>query len=84
MALADRIELNGPRPRGKPAGRSYFYDPRVRSIVFQVATALAVVAFIVWVADNTIQNLLRSNIASGFGFLDARSGFDISQTIIPY
>ena len=31
-----------------------------------------------------LDNLRRANIASGFGFLWHRAGFDISQTLIPY
>ena len=40
--------------------------------------------FIAWIASNTIDNLRRAHIASGFGFLWARAGFDISQSLIPY
>ena len=30
------------------------------------------------------QNLSKAGIASGFGFLKETSGFEISQTLIPY
>ncbi len=63
---------------------SLIYDPRFRSIVVQAALALALVAFVAWIASNTIENLQRAHIASGFGFLWARAGFDILQTLIPY
>ena len=63
---------------------SIIYDPKFRGIVFQVLLALALVAFIGWIASNTIDNLQRAHIASGFGFLWARAGFDISQTLVPY
>jgi general L-amino acid transport system permease protein len=84
MAVADHAELSGARPPRPETSRSFFYDPRVRSIVFQLLAAAGVIIFIVWIVLNTIENLQRSNIASGFGFLGARSGFDISQTLIPY
>ncbi len=45
---------------------------------------LGLISFFTWVAHNTIQNLERAHIASGFGFLCDRAGFDISQTLIPY
>ncbi|WP_164040584.1 ABC transporter permease subunit, partial [Serratia marcescens] len=32
-----------------------------------------------WFVNNTIANLQRANLATGFGFLDGRSGFDISS-----
>ena len=35
-------------------------------------------------SNNTVENLRRSNIASGFGFLRGRSGFDISDSLIAY
>jgi general L-amino acid transport system permease protein len=60
------------------------YDPRLRGLAYQVLTLLALVGFVLWVVDNTIRNLRRSNIQSGFDFWDERSGFDISQTLIPY
>ena len=63
---------------------SLIYDPRFRGIVFQALLAIGLVLFIAWIASNTIDNLQRAHIASGFGFLWARAGFDISQTLIPY
>lgn len=67
-----------------PARVSPFYDPRIRSI----ATQALVFALLVWglysIVWNTVENLHRANIASGFGFLEKRSGFDISFTLVPY
>ena len=51
---------------------------------FRLILVAAIAAFLVWVGDNTIENLRRANFASGFGFLDDRAGFEISQTLIPY
>ncbi len=65
-------------------GDSWFYDPRVRGIVSQLVTAVLVFLFVYWIISNTATNLERAGIASGFGFLDERAGFDISQTLIPY
>ncbi len=63
---------------------SLVYDPKARSIFFQVAT-IAIMTFIVWtIANNTIENLARSNTASGYQFLNGRAGFDIGQTLISY
>src|SRR5690606_14835398 len=33
---------------------------------------------------NTVENLRRANISSGFGFLGRRSGFDVSQALIDF
>ena len=43
----------------------------------------ALIAFVAWIANNTIANLRRANIASGFGFLWNRAGFDIVAVADP-
>lgn len=67
-----------------PPKVSPFYDPRWRSIAFQ----LLLCAVIVWLAycaiTNAAENLARARIASGFGFWNSTAGFDISQHLIPY
>lgn len=60
------------------------YDPRVRGIVFQVVLVALLAAGIWWIVDNTIENLRRSNITTGFAFLRGRAGFDISDRLIEY
>ncbi|MDF2766608.1 MAG: aapQ [Rhodospirillales bacterium] len=62
----------------------FWYDQRVRGILFQVLVLLALLAFAAFITYNTAQNLQRRGIASGFGFLWNTSGFDISFTLIPY
>ncbi|MDI7863991.1 amino acid ABC transporter permease [Rhizobiaceae bacterium n13] len=64
--------------------RSLIYDPKFRSYFFQAITILLLVAIVWWIADNTIENLQRSNTASGFQFLSSRAGFDIGQSLIGY
>jgi general L-amino acid transport system permease protein len=63
---------------------SPLYDPRVRSVVFQLLLCLFV-AFLVWVAaSNAMENLRRQNIATGLGFWRNLAGFPISQSMIDY
>ncbi|WP_266033885.1 amino acid ABC transporter permease [Brucella intermedia] len=59
-------------------------DPKVRGIIYQVIALVLVAIGIFWVVNNTIVNLERANIASGFGFFNARAGFDISQTVLSF
>jgi general L-amino acid transport system permease protein len=66
------------------AKASFFYRPEVRQALYQIITVVALVALFYILITNTAANLRRQNIASGFGFIDRTSGFDISQTLIAY
>ncbi len=59
-------------------------DPKVRGLVYQVVVFVLLVVFIYWIIGNTVENLRRANIASGFGFLNGRAGFDVSQNLIEF
>ena len=59
-------------------------DPKIRGIVYQAVVFVLLVLFVWWIVDNTITNLRRSGIASGFAFLQGRAGFDISDALISY
>ena len=48
------------------------------------ASALGVVLFFAYIVGNTMHNLDRQGIASGFGFLTKAAGFGISQTLVDY
>jgi general L-amino acid transport system permease protein len=63
---------------------SILYDPKIRSIVFQILVFAALVLAVGWIVNNTIDNLRRANISSGYGFLDSRAGFDIAVALIPF
>jgi general L-amino acid transport system permease protein len=66
------------------ARESILTNSRYRSIAIQVALVICLTLFGVWLVGNTARNLQEANIASGFGFLTARSGFDIAQLPIEY
>ncbi len=71
--------------RGEAAAKaSFFYRPEVRQVIYQVVLAIALVTFFWYIIHNTIINLARLGIASGFGFWDRTAGFDIGQHLIPY
>jgi general L-amino acid transport system permease protein len=67
-----------------PTRPSAWNDPRVRAVVVQILVLVAVVAFGIYIVDNTATNLAKQKIASGFGFLANTAGFDISMHLIPY
>ncbi len=68
----------------RSAGTSLIYDPRFRSLAFQIALIALLAIGVWWIAENTIDNLRRSNISTGFGFLRGRAGFDISDRLVDY
>jgi len=70
--------------REEPGRASLIYDPKVRGIVFQVVLMALLALGLWWIVSNTIENLHRSNIRTGFGFLTGRAGFDISNRLIDY
>ena len=66
------------------ASPALWRDPRVRAIAYQVLTLHGVVLFFGYIVHNTMENLDRQGIASGFGFLEKPAGFGIPQTLIDY
>ncbi len=69
---------------GGPPKVSLLYDPKVRSIAYQVLLCAAIIFLAYSAVRNAADNLERARIASGFGFWNQTSGFDISQTLIEY
>ncbi len=68
----------------EPAKASLLYDPKIRGIVYQ-AVLLAIIVYLFYsAADNAIDNLRAQKIASGFGFWNNTSGFDVNQKLISY
>ncbi len=72
------------RPRLRPRARLSLNDPRVRAVLAQLVVLALVLAGAAYLIHNTLLNLERLGVASGFGFLWTTAGFDISQTLIPY
>lgn len=63
---------------------SFWYDPDKRAIIYQIGAAL-LFAFVAWyLISNTMINLERQSIATGFGFLDNEAAFEIGESLIEY
>ena len=60
------------------------YDTRYRSLTIQAFAVIAFMAFAAWLVNNTVENLNALGKDFSFGFLGARAGYDISQSLIPY
>lgn len=69
---------------GTPPRTALWNDPKVRGLFMQGLVLVLVAALVFWVVNNTIANLQRLNIASGYGFLDDRAGFGLSMALLEY
>jgi general L-amino acid transport system permease protein len=67
-----------------PAKAAFWNDPTVRSIFWQIVIVGGALALIAYLVANTVENLARQNIASGFDFLGEQAGFAIGEGLIPY
>src|SRR5437762_12321419 len=70
--------------RVRPSRPAPWRDARLRGIALRVMFVAAIVAVIGFLAYNTIINLRRQNIATGFGFLDREAAFGIGESLIAY
>src|ERR1700712_839864 len=67
------------RPR-----RSLINDPQVRAVVYQALLILIILALAGAGGAEAVLNMRQGAIRLTCGFWNAVSGFDISQTMIPY
>jgi len=81
---SDVASRRPPSPDAPPARPSRWNDPNFRALVFQGITLGGVILFAIFLVNNTMANLERQGIASGFGFLDDTAGFSIGTSLIPY
>lgn len=63
---------------------SLWRDEKRRAWILQALALLAVLGFVGWVGTNTLTNLERQNLSSGFGFMDEVAGFGVTQSLIEY
>src|SRR5579862_3852899 len=79
MSVAMADIARGARPKA-----AIWNDRDFRGVVAQVVT-IALIAAIGWyLVHNTLTNLEKRHIATGFGFLNGEAGFGISESVIPF
>ena len=75
------VQALGSTPRVRVAP---WNDPVIRGWVFQVVV-VGLVGLLAWyLVSNTVDNLQRQKIASGFHYLEREAGFEIGDTMISY
>jgi general L-amino acid transport system permease protein len=59
-------------------------DPKIRAFAYQTLFLAVIVGFIAFLVHNTLTNIARQNIATGFGFLHKEAAFGIGESLIAY
>jgi len=67
-----------------PSKASFWYDPKVRGVIYQIGAMVMVGLLAYYLMSNTLANLERQAIATGFGFLDKQASFEIGESLISY
>jgi general L-amino acid transport system permease protein len=62
----------------------FLRDEKIRGIFYQIITIVGFVLFIFYIAQNTSHNIEQRGIKTGFDFLNATAGFDITESPIPF
>jgi general L-amino acid transport system permease protein len=68
----------------RPPRPALWRDPAMRGIAYQVLFVAAVAGLGWFLVHNTLVNLGRQNIATGFGFLRREASFAIGESLIAY
>lgn len=71
-------------PGDKRDWTTLLYSVAVRGIIYQVLLLLFVLGCCYYLYLNVTTNLETQGIATGFGFIEERAGFDIGESLIPF
>ncbi len=82
--MADATRTQDLPPSAPPTKPPVWNDPRYRALFFQILVLGAVILAGISLVNNTLNNLERQGIASGFGFLSKTAGFSIGESLIAY
>ncbi len=68
----------------QPAKPPIWNDPDARALFFQLVVLAMFFYVVYFLVSNTLANLEKRGIASGFGFLNTTAGFSIGESLISY
>jgi len=63
---------------------AFLRDEKIRGILYQIIAIILFVGFLFYIAQNTSHNIAQRGIKTGFDFLHATAGFDITESPIPF
>ncbi len=72
--------MSNPKPEKIP----FLRDPDKRAILYQIGVTAMVALLGYYLISNTLANLERQAIATGFGFVEKESAFEIGESLISY
>ncbi len=75
----DKIQGSAPQ-----AAVPFYNDPKKRSFLFQIITLLMVGLLAFYLISNTLTNVEKQSIATGFGFLQKEAAFEIGESPLRY
>jgi general L-amino acid transport system permease protein len=62
----------------------FYNDPKKRALLFQIATLAVVGLLAFYLISNTLTNIEKQSIATGFKFLEKEAAFEIGESAIRY
>ncbi len=62
----------------------FLRDPEKRALLYQIFTVLGVALLSYYLISNTLANLERQSISTGFGFLHKEAAFEIGESVLDY
>ena len=68
----------------KTIKRAWLNNAQNRALLFQILLCAGLVLFLWYITNNTLGNLEKRGISTGFSFLFQESGFGIIQHLVPY
>jgi len=75
-----QVNMNTSTPEKIP----FLRDPAKLAILYQILTLAGVGLLSYYLVNNTLANLERQSISTGFGFLDREAAFEIGESLIQY
>jgi general L-amino acid transport system permease protein len=84
---ADAQSRGAPRRRGHLSlseKTPFWLDSQIRAVLYQIGALVLVAALAWYLVSNTLVNLEKQSITTGFGFLKKESSFEIGESLISY
>jgi general L-amino acid transport system permease protein len=78
------MKMRGYREKTVPEKVPFWLDTKKRAVMFQFFTLAMIGLLAYYLISNTLHNLEKQRIASGFGFLYKEASFEIGESLIPY